>query len=164
VLAVQGDVAAVIAEPMRWTTVEPPPAGFWTKVRASCDRHGALLVFDKIPSALGRCGSFFAFEQVGCVPDMVALGKGLGGGLIPQAALVVRRDLDLAARTALGHYTHEKSPLGSAAALATIAVIERDGLIGGLDPRRGAARGAQAPRRPQRLTPCRAGRRTSSRS
>lgn len=129
VLAVQGDVAAVIAEPMRWTTVEPPPAGFWARVRASCDRHGALLVFDEIPSALGRCGSFFAFEQVGCVPDMVALGKGLGGGLIPQAALVVRRDLDLASHTALGHYTHEKSPLGSAAALATIAVIERDGLV-----------------------------------
>ena len=65
VLEVQGDVAAVIAEPMRWTTVEPPPAGFWPRVRASCDRHGALLIFDEIPSCLGRTGTMFVCEQVG---------------------------------------------------------------------------------------------------
>ncbi len=129
VLEVQGDVAAVIAEPVRWTTVEPPPDGFWAKVRASCDRHGVLLVFDEIPSALGRCGSFYVFEQMGCVPDMVALGKGLGGGIVPQAALLMRRDLDVVPDIALGHYTHEKSPLGSAAGLATIRVIEEQGLI-----------------------------------
>ncbi|WP_371346409.1 aspartate aminotransferase family protein [Ancylobacter sp. IITR112] len=124
VLEVQGDVAALIAEPVRWTTVEPPPAGFWAKVKSSCARHGTLLVFDEIPSALARCGSFYVFEQMGCVPDMVALGKGLGGGIVPQAALVVRRDLDIAGQVALGHYTHEKSPLGSAAGLAAIQVIE----------------------------------------
>lgn len=129
VLEVQGDVAAVIAEPVRWTTVEPPPPGFWARVRASCDRHGALLVFDEIPSALGRCGTFFAHEAFDCVPDMVALGKGLGGGIVPQAALIVRRDLDVASDVALGHYTHEKSPLGSAAGLATIETIERDRLV-----------------------------------
>lgn len=128
-LEVQGDVAALVAEPVRWTTVEPPPPGFWPKVRASCERHGALLIFDEIPSALGRCGSFFAFEQFRCVPDMVAIGKGLGGGIIPQAALIVRRDLDIAPHAALGHHTHEKSPLGSAAALATLSVIQRDDLI-----------------------------------
>lgn len=129
VLEVQGDVSAVIAEPVRWTTVEPPPEGFWAKVKASCERHGALLVFDEIPSALGRCGSFYVFEQMGCVPDMVALGKGLGGGVVPQAALLVRTDLDVAPHGALGHYTHEKSPLGSAAGLAAIRVIEEEGLI-----------------------------------
>lgn len=128
VLEVQGDVAALVAEPVRWTTVEPPPPGFWAKVKASCARHGALLVFDEIPSALARCGSIYLFEQMGCVPDMVALGKGLGGGIFPQAALVARRDLDVAGGLALGHYTHEKSPLGSAAGLATLAVIEREGL------------------------------------
>ncbi|RBP17655.1 4-aminobutyrate aminotransferase [Roseiarcus fermentans] len=128
VLEVQGDVAAVIAEPVRWTTVEPPPPGFWAKVKQACVRHGALLVFDEIPSALARCGSVYVFEQMGCTPDMVALGKGLGGGVLPQAALVVRRDLDVAGHLALGHYTHEKSPLGSAAGLATLAVIESEGL------------------------------------
>ncbi|WP_334175085.1 aspartate aminotransferase family protein [Pseudoxanthobacter sp.] len=129
VLSVQGDVAAVIAEPMRWTTAEPPPPGFWQAVKASCERHGTLLIFDEIPSALGRCGAFFVHEAIGCVPDMVAIGKGLGGGIVPQAALIVRRDLDVAGDVALGHYTHEKSPLGSAAALATIAVIENENLI-----------------------------------
>ncbi len=129
VLAVQGDVAAIVAEPVRWTTVEPPPADFWPRVRESCNRHGALLIFDEIPSAIGRCGTFFVHEQMGCVPDIVAIGKGLGGGIMPQAALIVRRDLDVGGHVALGHYTHEKSPLGSAAALATIETIERDGLL-----------------------------------
>lgn len=128
-LEVQGDVSAVIAEPVRWTTVEPPPEGFWAKVKASCARHGALLIFDEIPSALGRCGSFYVFQQMGCVPDMVALGKGLGGGIVPQAALLVRRNLDIAPHAALGHYTHEKSPLGAAAGLAAIRVIEEEGLV-----------------------------------
>ncbi|MFG1299134.1 aspartate aminotransferase family protein [Xanthobacter sp. V3C-3] len=128
VLEVQGDVAALIAEPVRWTTVEPPPPGFWARVKDSCARHGTLLVFDEIPSALARCGSVYVFEQMACVPDMVALGKGLGGGIVPQAALVVRRDLDIAGDVALGHYTHEKSPLGSAAGLAVLDVIAREDL------------------------------------
>ena len=129
VLEVQGDVAAVVAEPMRWTTVEPPPPGFWPRVRASCDRHGALLIFDEIPSGLGRTGTMFACEQVGAVPDILVLGKGLGGGVMPMAALIARGGLDLAPDRAIGHYTHEKSPLGCAAALATLEVIEEEALL-----------------------------------
>jgi 4-aminobutyrate aminotransferase len=142
VLAVQGDVGAVIAEPVRWTTIEAPPPGFWLRVRESCDRHGALLIFDEIPSGLGRTGTLFACEQAGCVPDMLVLGKGLGGGIVPMAALLARADLDVAADRALGHYTHEKSPIGAAAALATLDVIEEDGLLP-----RSRALGAQALRR-----------------
>jgi 4-aminobutyrate aminotransferase len=129
VLEVQGDVGAVIAEPVRWTTLEAPPADFWPRVRASCDRHGALLVFDEIPSCLGRTGTMFACEQMGCVPDMLVLGKGLGGGVFPMAALIAREDLDVAADRALGHYTHEKSSVGCAAALATLDVIRDDRLL-----------------------------------
>jgi 4-aminobutyrate aminotransferase len=129
VLEVQGDVSAVIAEPVRWTTIAPPPTGFWPRVRAACDRHGALLVFDEIPSGLGRCGTLFATELTGCVPDMIVLGKGLGGGLVPMAALLVRPGLNVAADRALGHYTHEKSPLGCAAALAVLDTIEQDHLL-----------------------------------
>ena len=129
VLALEGDVAAVIAEPMRWTTVMAPPDGFWAKARASCDRHGALLIFDEIPSGLGRTGTMFASEQVGATADILVLGKGLGGGIFPMAAIVARADLDVAKDGALGHYTHEKSPVGAAAALATIDVIEKDGLV-----------------------------------
>ena len=129
VLAVQGDVAAVIAEPVRWTTLEAPPPDFWPRVRASCDRHGALLIFDEIPSCLGRTGTMFACEQLGCVPDMLVLGKGLGGGVFPMAALIAREDLDVAGDRALGHYTHEKSSVGCTAALATLDVIRDEQLL-----------------------------------
>src|SRR5580658_5530101 len=129
VLAVQGDVGAVIAEPVRWTTLEAPPADFWPRVRASCDRHGALLIFDEIPSCLGRTGTMFACEQTGCAPDMLVLGKGLGGGVFPMAALIAREDLDVAADRALGHYTHEKSSVGCAAAIATLDVIRDEELL-----------------------------------
>jgi 4-aminobutyrate aminotransferase len=129
VLAVQGDVGALIAEPVRWTTIEPPPAGFWPSVRASCERHGALLIFDEIPSGLGRCGTMFATELTGCEPDMIVLGKGLGGGIFPLAALLARPDLDVAADRALGHYTHEKSSVGCAAGLAVLDVIADEALI-----------------------------------
>jgi 4-aminobutyrate aminotransferase len=129
VLEVQGDVGAVIAEPVRWTTLEAPPPDFWPRVRASCDRHGALLIFDEIPSCLGRTGTMFACEQTGCAPDMLVLGKGLGGGVFPMAALIAREDLDVAADRALGHYTHEKSSVGCAAAIATLDVIRDEGLL-----------------------------------
>lgn len=133
ILGLEGDIAAVIAEPMRWTTVEPPPPGFWPRVRAACDRHGALLIFDEIPSGLGRVGRMFVTELCGCVPDMLVLGKGLGGGIVPFAALIARDALNLAADRALGHYTHEKSPLGCAAALAVLDVIEQQDLVARAD-------------------------------
>ena len=129
VLEVQGDVSALLAEPMRWTTVEPPPPGFWAQVRHSCTRHGTLLIFDEIPSGLARTGTMFVCEQVDAVPDILVLGKGLGGGIMPMAAIVADARLDCAPEAALGHYTHEKSPLGSAAALATLDTIRDEGLV-----------------------------------
>ncbi len=129
VLGMQGDVAALIAEPMRWTTVEPPPPGYWKKVRELCDRHEVLLIFDEIPSAIGRTGKMFVCEHFDVVPDMLVIGKGLGGGVFPMAALIVRGELDIAGDRALGHYTHEKSSLGCAAALATLDCLAEEGLI-----------------------------------
>jgi len=129
VLAMQGDVAALIAEPMRWTTVELPPPGYWSRVREICDRHGVLLIFDEIPSALGRTGKMFVCEHFDVVPDMLVIGKGLGGGVFPMAALIARAELDIAGDRALGHYTHEKSSVGCAAALATLDCLQQDGLI-----------------------------------
>lgn len=128
-LAVQGDVSALVAEPMRWTTAEPPPPGFWPRVRDSCTRHGTLLIFDEIPSGLARTGSMFVCEQAGATPDILVLGKGLGGGVMPMAAIVARPDLDCAPQAALGHYTHEKSPVGCAAALATLDTIRDEHLV-----------------------------------
>ncbi|MBW2296029.1 MAG: aminotransferase class III-fold pyridoxal phosphate-dependent enzyme, partial [Deltaproteobacteria bacterium] len=123
----EGDVAAVIAEPIRSTPYIPKP-DYWKRIRAACDRHGALLIFDEIPHALGRTGRMFTFENFGIVPDMVVIGKGLGGGVFPLAALIAKGSLDVAAERALGHYTHEKSPVGCAAALATIDFIEKHDL------------------------------------
>jgi 4-aminobutyrate aminotransferase len=129
VLGMQGDVAALIAEPMRWTTVELPPPGYWKSVRELCDRHGVLLIFDEIPSALGRTGKMFVCEHFDVVPDMLVIGKGLGGGIFPMAALIVRQSLDIVGDRALGHYTHEKSSVGCAAALATLDCLAQEGLL-----------------------------------
>jgi 4-aminobutyrate aminotransferase len=124
ILEKEGDIAAVIAEPIRSTPFIPRPE-YWQVIRQACDRHGALLIFDEIPHALGRTGRMFTFENFGVVPDMVVIGKGLGGGVLPLAAIIAREDLDVAADRALGHYTHEKNPVLCAAALATIAYIEK---------------------------------------
>jgi 4-aminobutyrate aminotransferase len=125
----EGDIAAVIAEPLRCTTVQRPPEGYWQRVRQLCNDHGALLVFDEIPLALGRTGRMFCCEHFDVEPDILVLGKGLGGAVMPIAAVVANPRLDSVPERALGHYTHEKSPLGAAAALATIDVIERDNLL-----------------------------------
>jgi 4-aminobutyrate aminotransferase len=129
VLEREGDVAAVVAEPMRCTTVVPPPPGYWRRVRAACDRHGTLLIFDEIPTGFGRTGRMFSCEWDGVVPDMLVVGKGLGGGVLPLAAVIARTELDVARLYSIGHYTHEKSPLASAAALAALGVIESESLV-----------------------------------
>jgi len=129
VLGKEEDVAAVVVETVRCTDVQIPPPAYYRVLREACDRHGALLILDEVPICLGRTGAMFAFERYGIVPDMVVLGKGLGGAVFPMAALVARRDLDIGGQGALGHYTHEKSSVGCAAALATLEVIEREGLL-----------------------------------
>lgn len=128
VLEREGDVAAVIAEPMRAVPTVPPP-GYWRAVRAACDRHGALLIMDEIPTGLGKTGRMFAFEHDEIRPDIVTLGKALGGGILPIAAVVARRDLDVCGDFAIGHYTHEKNPVTARAALETLAVIREEGLV-----------------------------------
>ncbi len=128
VLEKEGDVAAVIGETIRCTPFVPPP-DYWKRIRAACDRHGALLILDEIPIGLGRTGRFFACEHYDVVPDMLVLGKGLGGGVFPLAALLARDGLNVATHTALGHYTHEKNPVGCAAGLATLDVIRDENLV-----------------------------------
>ncbi len=128
VLEKEGDVAAVVSETVRCTPFIPPP-DYWKQVRAACDRHGTLLILDEIPHCLGRTGKMFTCEHYGIVPDMLVIGKGLGGGVFPLAALIARDGLDVAQDRALGHYTHEKNPVASAAALATIECLEDDGLL-----------------------------------
>lgn len=128
VLEREGDVAAVIAETVRCTPFIPP-LDYWKRIRAACDRHGALLILDEIPIGLGRTGHLFACEHYGIEPDMLVLGKGLGGGVFPIAALLAREALNSAVpHGALGHYTHEKNPVACAAALATLQVLQEEGI------------------------------------
>jgi 4-aminobutyrate aminotransferase len=127
VLEKQGDVAAVIAEPIRAVPNIPPP-GFWQAVRQACNDAGALLIFDEIPTGLGRTGHMFASEPEGVTPDILVLGKALGGGVLPIAAVIAKPELDIAGAYALGHYTHEKNPVTARAALTTLQIIEDEGL------------------------------------
>jgi (R)-1-hydroxy-2-aminoethylphosphonate ammonia-lyase len=129
VLGKEEDIGAVIIETVRSTDVHVPPADYYRTIRRACDRHGALLILDEIPVGLGRTGKMFAFEHYDVVPDMVVIGKGLGGAVFPMAALIAREGLDVASDRALGHYTHEKSSVGCAAALATLEVIEEEKLL-----------------------------------
>jgi 4-aminobutyrate aminotransferase len=128
VLDREGDVAAVIAEPMRAVPVVPPP-GFWKAVQAACKRRGTLLIMDEIPTGLGKTGRMFAFEHDEVIPDIVTMGKALGGGILPIAAVVARPHLDVCGDFAIGHYTHEKNPVTARAALTTIAIIREEGLV-----------------------------------
>ncbi len=128
VLEREGDIAAVIAEPARATSYMPPP-GFWASVRQACNDHGALLIFDEIPTGLGKTGAMFSCNHDGVVPDILVLGKSLGGGILPIAAAVCRPEFDIAGDYAFGHYTHEKNPVLARAALTTIEIVEDEGLV-----------------------------------
>lgn len=128
VLEKEGDVCAVIAEPMR-SVPYVAPVGFWRQVRQACDEFGALLIFDEIPTGLGKTGRFFACEHEGVTPDILVLGKALGGGALPIAAVLAHRELDVCTDVAYGHYTHEKNPLTARAALTTLCIIEEEHLV-----------------------------------
>ena len=128
IFATSPGIAAVIAEPLR-SNCHVPPQSLWPEVRRLCDAHGAKLIFDEIPSGLGKTGRFFAFEHFGAVPDAVVLGKALGGGMLPIAAVIANAALNVAPELELGHYTHEKNPLTTRAALTAVELIERDGLV-----------------------------------
>jgi 4-aminobutyrate aminotransferase len=127
VLEREGDVAAVIAEPMRARRMcrRPVSGG----VRDACDAHGALLIFDEIPTGLGKTGRLFACEHDEVIPDILVLGKALGGGVLPLAATLCRAELDVGQDWALGHYTHEKNPVLARAALTTLEIIADENLV-----------------------------------
>lgn len=125
----ESEIGAVIVETIRNTDVIAPPLEYYRELREMCDRHGALLILDETAIALGRTGRMFAVEHYDIQPDMIVLGKGLGGGIFPLAALLARDELNVAGDTAIGHFTHEKSPVGAAAALAALDTLEDEGLI-----------------------------------
>ena len=124
-----GEIGAILVETIRNTDVTIPPPEYYKELRTICDQHGALLILDETAIGFGRTGRMFAVEHFGVQPDMIVVGKALGGGVFPMAALIARAELDVAADTSIGHFTHEKSPVGAAAGLATLDVLERGGLV-----------------------------------
>lgn len=129
VFSKEGDIGAFVAETVRNTDVQFPSLNFWQKARELCTKYQVLLILDEIPIALGRTGKMFAFEHYGIEPDILCLGKGLGGGVFPQAAIITRDAYNTFQDISLGHYTHEKSPLGAVAGLSTLAFIENEKLL-----------------------------------
>lgn len=125
----EGGVGAFISETIRNTDVNIPSIAYWKRIREICDKHKIMLILDEIPIGMGRTGKFFAFEHFGIEPDIVCIGKSLGGGIFPMAAMIGRTEFNIAPEISLGHYTHEKNPLGCIAGLATIDFIEQENLL-----------------------------------
>ncbi len=136
------DVAAFIVEPVQGRLVTLPPSGYLQAAQELCRRYGTLFVIDEIQTGLGRTGEWFALDHWALQPDIVTVGKALSGGYMPVAAMVTRRDIfQRAVGTLERSYVHQstygRNRLSMAAGLATLRVIERDGLV-----ERSAATGA----------------------
>ncbi|AMG00160.1 aspartate aminotransferase family protein [Vibrio harveyi] len=129
VIEKEGGVGAFIAEAVRNTDVQVPSKAYWKRIREICDKHNVMLIIDDIPNGMGRSGEWFTYQAYDIEPDMLCIGKGLGGGLVPIAAMVTKDKYNTAEQISMGHYTHEKSPIGCVAALATMEAIEQDGLL-----------------------------------
>ncbi|MCG6321490.1 aspartate aminotransferase family protein [Vibrio alginolyticus] len=129
VIEKEGGVGAFIAEAVRNTDVQVPSKAYWKRIGEICDKHNVMLIIDDIPNGMGRSGEWFTYQAYDIEPDMLCIGKGLGGGLVPIAAMVTKDKYNTAEQISMGHYTHEKSPIGCAAALATMEAIEQEGLL-----------------------------------
>jgi ornithine--oxo-acid transaminase len=128
------DVAAFIVEPIQGRAVTLPPAGYLAAAQELCRRYGTLFVLDEIQTGLGRTGKWFALEHWDLEPDFVLVGKALSGGYVPVAAMVTTRAIhDRAVGTLERSYIHQstfgRNRLSMAAGLATLRIIERDGLV-----------------------------------
>ena len=130
-------IAAVIVEPVAGSTgVLIPPKGYLEKLRAICDKHGILLIFDEVITGFGRLGVPFAVDYFGVTPDIVLTAKGVSNGTIPMGAVFVKKEIYEAFMNGPEHliefahgYTYSGNPVASAAALATLDTYEEEGLL-----------------------------------
>lgn len=130
-------IAAVIVEPMAGSTgVIPSPKGYLQKLRAICDKHGILLIFDEVITGYGRLGYAFAAERYGVVPDMITFAKGITSGSVPMGGVLVRKPIYDAFMNGPEHvielfhgYTYSAHPLACAAGLATLDLYREEGLF-----------------------------------
>ena len=124
-------VSCVILEPIMGTAgcIVPPP-GYLAKVRELCDRYGVLLVSDEVVCGFGRTGQWFGIDHVDVVPDIMVVAKGLTSGYAPMAAAIARRGVAEKLPIFWDVHTYGGHPVSSAAALANIAIIQREDLVG----------------------------------
>ena len=130
-------IAAVIVEPVAGSAgVYVPPKGYLERLRAICDKHGILLIFDEVITGFGRLGAPFAVDYFGVVPDIVTTAKGLTNGVIPMGAVFVKQEIHDAFMTGpenlieLFHgYTYSGNPVACAAGIATLETYEEEGLL-----------------------------------
>jgi ornithine--oxo-acid transaminase len=128
------DAAAFVVEPVQGKGVNLPPAGYLRGAQERCRGAGALFVCDEVQTGIGRTGRFLALEHAGLEPDIVCLAKALSGGLVPVGAVLVSRDafervFDGMERAVRHGSTFGGNDLAAAAALATLRVLEREGLV-----------------------------------
>lgn len=131
---VAGDVAAVVVEPVQGKGVNLPPDGYLAGIQERCRAAGSLFVCDEVQTGLGRTGHFLALEHWGLEPDMICLAKALSGGLVPIGAVLVSRTafdavFDSMERGVRHGSTFGGNDLAAAAALATLRVLDREGLV-----------------------------------
>ncbi len=130
-------IAAVIVEPMAGSTgVLPAPKGYLQRLRAICDKHGILLIFDEVITGFGRLGFTFAAERYGVVPDIMTFAKGITSGTVPMGGAIVRAPIFDAFMHGPEHvvelfhgYTYSAHPLACAAGLATLDLYRAEKLI-----------------------------------
>ena len=130
-------VAAVIVEPVAGSTgVLIPPKGYLQRLRAICDKHGILLIFDEVITGFGRLGTPFAADYFGVTPDIMTTAKGVSNGVIPMGAVFVKKEIHDAFMTGPEHlieffhgYTYSGNPIASAAALGTLDTYKEEGLL-----------------------------------
>ena len=130
-------IAAVIVEPVAGSTgVLLPPKGYLERLRAICDKHGILLIFDEVITGFGRLGSPFAAELFGVTPDLMTTAKGITNGCVPMGAVFCKQAIHDVFMTGPEHaiefthgYTYSAHPLACAAALGTLDTYAEEGLL-----------------------------------
>jgi beta-alanine--pyruvate transaminase len=130
-------IAAVIVEPMAGSTgVLPPPKGYLERLRAICDKHGILLIFDEVITGFGRLGHAFAAERYGVTPDLVCFAKGVTSGAVPMGGVIARESVYDAFMHGPEHvielfhgYTYSAHPLACAAGIAALDLYRDENLF-----------------------------------
>lgn len=129
-------VAAFIGEPVQGAGgVIVPQDDYWPRIRAICDRHQVLLIADEVITGFGRTGEWFGLSRYGIAPDIITFAKGITSGYFPLGGVGVSDEIAAAideasgAHTWMHAYTYSGHPVGCAVALATLDIIEREGLV-----------------------------------